>query len=150
MVAISLDHDRPRRPSEAQLSMPFAVGCMLAFGDLGLDRLSPDTLADPSLRAAMAKVSMRASPALADDPETPVKCPEGAFVTLCTATGREIRRFNGVATGMPANPMSEADLETKFHDCAAFAGEDRERAEVLIRRIGTVESLPRAADLFGP
>jgi 2-methylcitrate dehydratase PrpD len=150
LVAISLDHDRPRTPSEAQFSMPFAVGCMLAFGDLGLARLNPDTLADPGLSAAMAKVSMRTSPELADDPETPVKCPEGAFVTLRTKGGREIRRFNPVATGMPANPMSDEDLEGKFRDCAAFAGEDRGRADALIRRIGTVESLPRASDLFGP
>ena len=150
LVFISLNYDRPRTPSEAQFSMPFAVGCMLAFGELGLARLDPDILTDPGLRATMAKVSMRTSPELADDPETPAKCPEGAFVTLRTTGGREIHRFNGVATGMPANPMSEADLERKFRDCAAFAGEDGARADTLIGRIGTIESLSRASELFGP
>ena len=144
LVHMSLDHDHPRTPVEAQFSMPFAVGCMLVFGDLGLAQLNEETLTKPHLRAVMSKVGMRISRQLADDPETSNKCPEGAFVTVRTVDGREINRFNGTATGLPANPMPDIDLDRKFRDCIAFAGEDADRAGVLLRRLRTVESLAAA------
>ena len=148
LVHVSLDHDRPRTPVEAQFSMPFAVGCMLVFGDLGLAQLDEETLADPRLRAVMPRIGMRISRQLAEDPETPRKCPEGAFITVRTVDGREIRRFNGAATGLPANPMPDIDLDRKFRDCALFAGEDTERAGVLLGRLRTVEGLAAATDLL--
>ena len=147
LVRISLTFERPASVSEAQFSMPFAVGCILAFGGIGVDRLSEATLADPALRAAMAKVEMREWEMSADDPEIDRTCPEGAVVTITTSDGRAFRRFNCAATGMPANPMPGAELEAKFRACAGPVLSD-EQAEAWLARICAVEALPTLARLF--
>jgi 2-methylcitrate dehydratase PrpD len=146
LVHISLTHDRPETVTQAQFSMPFAIGCMLAFGGLGVDRLSAATLADSHLRRCMAKVEMVLSPDLAENPEVPTCCPEGAFVTLFTSDGRSFRRFNGAATGMPQKPMSDGDLERKFRDCAKTLL-DAEEMDALLDRIRVVDTLATSSEL---
>ena len=57
-VAISLVHNRPTSPQEAQFSMPFALGAILAYGDLGIASLNAQFLADLVLRQATPQTTM--------------------------------------------------------------------------------------------
>lgn len=144
LVAISLVHDRPRCWQEAQFSMPFAVGTMLACGMLNTGSLSDETLADPRVRAAMAKVEMRRVDTLhADD------APEGARVTVVTKRGVAISGYLGQPTGMPSRPLTDVTLHEKFVLCAASAGVDGQRSQRLLRKLLELEDVARVSDAFG-
>jgi len=135
LVGISLVYDRPRTPSEAQFSLPFAVGAVLARGDLGLDALSERSLADRRLAAAMARVEMRQDPSLADE-----AAPECARVTVETDAGRQVSGFLAQPTGMPGNPMSDQALADKFHACMAAGGLAGTDAEALLAHLNGIEA----------
>ena len=148
LVLSSLVHDNPTTTREAQFSMSFAVGCILAFGDISLDHLNSATLADRHLRAAMSKVEMRLSDELANDPTVPERCPEGAYVTLDLADGRRLGNFLPRPRGMPGNPISDQALEDKFRDCFRFGGFSEERASRVANRIWRLDTIDDLSSLL--
>jgi 2-methylcitrate dehydratase PrpD len=148
LVALSLVHDNPATPREAQFSMPFAVGCILVHDDISLEHLTPETLADPRLRLAMAKVDMRLSDELANDPSATERCPEGAHVTLELAGGHRVRDFLPRPTGMPGNPISDQALEDKFRHCFRHGGVSEERARRVAERLWRLETIDDLSGLL--
>ena len=138
-VAISLMHDRPRTPQEAEFSLPFAVGAMLARGKLDIESLNGESLLEPAMKEEMGKVEMRRVDALHRD-----EAPEGARVTLHLNDGNEVSDYLGEPMGMPGNPMSDERLHDKFLRCAAIGGLDQSRAKALLRHLDGIESAPRA------
>lgn len=148
-VAISLVHDRPQSPQEAQFSMPFAIGSILAFGSLGIANLAPHTLSDPAMRDAMAKVVMIRDNSLHHD-----HAPEGARVTIRTHDGQAFTDYLGQPTGMPGNPMSAEALRGKFLRCCDAGLVAPAEAERLYRHIGSLQTaaapLPVAAGQTAP
>ena len=139
LVKISLVHGNPETPAQAQFSMPFAIGCILAFGALGPVQISNGALGDKRLRAAMGRVKMVEADDLNGEEFQP-RYPECARVTLTTGEGREISGFLGAAAGMPENPLSDEALSQKFRDCCAFAGWPQERCEALLSGLWKIES----------
>lgn len=138
VVAMSLVHDQPASWQEAQFSLPFAVGTMLARRGLDIAGLTDGTLADPQVRAAMAKIEMRQVDSLYT-----VQAPEGARVTVITTRGNEIQAYLGAPTGMPANPLGDDRLHEKFLRCAASGGIDPLRAQGLLGHLLTIEEATR-------
>lgn len=143
-VAISLVHDRPQSPQEAQFSMPFAIGSILAFGSLGIANLAPHTLSEPDMRDAMEKVVMIRDDSLHDE-----HAPEGARVTIRTHDGQAFTDYLGQPTGMPGNPMTAEALRTKFLRCCEAGGVAPAEAERLYRHVFSLHTaaapLPAAA-----
>ena len=139
VVAMSLVYDRPATLQEAQFSMPFAVGAMLARGELGIGSLTGETLSDSRVRDAMDKVEMRRVDSLHTD-----AAPEGARVTLITAEGNKIQEYLGQPTGMPGNPLTDERLHEKFLRCAETGGIDDLRARDLLAHLEELEKAPLA------
>jgi len=139
VVAMSLVYDRPTTTQQSQFSMPFAVGAMLARGELGIDSLDEATLGDPRVREAMDKVEMRRVDSLHAD-----EAPEGARVTITTTRGNEIHGYLGQPTGMPGNPLTDAHLHQKFLRCAKAGGIDDLRARELLVHLAALEEAPLA------
>lgn len=137
LVATSLVHDQPGNVQEAQFSMPFAVGTMLASGQLGVEDLTAKALSDPRVQSAMSKVDMRRVDSLED-----AAAPEGAKVTLLTDDGGEVTDYLGVPKGMPTNPMSDAELNDKFLRCGAAGGMEHDRANNLLKYLKNIELEP--------
>ncbi len=148
LVAMSLVHNNPKTPREAQFSMPFAVGCILAFGEISLDHLNLATLADQRLHSAMDKVEMHLSEELANDPTVAQRCPEGAYVVFDLADGRRLRDFLPRPTGMPGNPVSDEALEDKFRDCFRYGGISEERARRVAKRLWWLETIDDLSGLI--
>lgn len=146
LVKISLIHDRPETPPEAQFSMPFAIGCILAFGKLGPEQISADALADSALQTAMTKVEMVEADEL-NGSEFQPHYPECVRVTVTTSDGRECCDFLGAATGMPEKPFSDEALSDKFRRCASFAGWSEERCEATLSRLWDIENAPSVTEL---
>ncbi len=138
LVNISLIYNRPRVPEEAQFSMPFALGCILTFGALGPEHISPDALANRELQAAMAKVTMVEAEDL-NGPDMQPRYPECARVTVGMADGDAYSGFLGAATGMPENPLSDDALSDKFRCCASFAGWPAEKSNTVLSGLWEIE-----------
>ncbi|MHA1164591.1 MAG: MmgE/PrpD family protein, partial [Alphaproteobacteria bacterium] len=141
LVRISLVYDNPETPAQAQFSMPFALGCILAYGMLGPTQISTETLDDESLRAAMSKVKMAETEDLNGEDYQP-RYPECARVTISMQGGREFSGFLGASTGMPENPMSDEALSEKFRECCTFAGWPEESCEAILSCLWDIESVP--------
>ena len=139
LVQVSLVHDRPATPAQAQFSMPFAVGCILAFGKLGPDQITGETLAGKALQDAMAKVVMVEADDL-NGPDHQPHYPECARVTISMLGGDVFTGFLGAATGMPENPLSDDALSEKFRACTAFAGWSDDMAETVLAELRDIEN----------
>ncbi|MBL8672459.1 MAG: MmgE/PrpD family protein [Alphaproteobacteria bacterium] len=141
LVALSLVHADPRTAQEAQFSAPFAVACALMHGSIGPEHLAAPVIADPALRALMAKVEMRVDQALAAG-DLARRCPEGSRVTLRFADGGEASAYLGSFAGMPDNPLDDQAIEAKFRHCVCLseAGADASRANRLSDALWRIES----------
>ena len=145
LVATSLVYDKPTNLQEAQFSMPFAVGTMLAHGQLGIEDLTDATLSDPTVQSEMSKIEMRRLDSLKD-----AEVPECARVTLLTDDGRELTGYLGEPKGMPGNPLSDGQLHDKFLRCAAAGGVTRGAAMTLLDNLTTIETMPPELLGMGP
>ncbi|MCZ6797378.1 MAG: MmgE/PrpD family protein [Gammaproteobacteria bacterium] len=122
LVTISLVYSNPESIRQAQFSMQFAIGCILAHGDIKLDHLTEEVLTDPELQLQMEKVTMQVPDYLANDDTVHQRCPEGAGVTITTRSSEQFSDFLDRPTGMPGNPVSTPVLVEKFRDCLMHGG----------------------------
>lgn len=134
-VAVSLVYNRPDSPQQAQFSMPFSIGAVLAYGTLGVEHLRQTVLADPRFQASMAKVQMCRVDELHSE-----AAPEGARVTLITRQGEKYQSYLGEPTGMPGNPMTDAQLHMKFFRCCEAGGMKKDRAKTLLEHLLNLEA----------
>ena len=118
-VKMCLVHDNPTSVAQAQFSMPFAVGCILTYGCLGIEQLDKIRLEDQRLQATMGKVEMAVSPALSGAEFARGDALEAATVTLYTVAGERFQHHIRAATGMPCNPMPDTQLDRKFINCTS-------------------------------
>lgn len=147
-VEMCLTYHQPRSVSEAQFSMPFTVGCVLAFGDFRLDHLNKRTFGDARLVQAMGKVEMVRSDALTESAAERRNHLEGAAVTVFTRDKRRLRVCKGAATGMPANPIPDERLFAKFRRCSSIALPTDE-VDRLLERLNGLEGLGSVRELYG-
>ena len=135
----------PKNATEAQFSVPFALGAVLAFGSLVPSQLDAATMADPRLAAALSSIEVRVATgagALALE-----GCSEGAVVTVTTNDGRSVCGTVRLPAGMPQRPLSDEMLESKFYACAnPVLG--TVAARTLRRRIADLPQLTHIRSLF--
>ena len=142
----NMPYGRPANPTEAQFSLTFALGAVLAFGGIAPAHLMAATLVDARLAAAMDRIEIRV--ASGDAAMQLAGAGEGAIVTAHASDGRHITRIVRVPTGMPQRPISDAQLEAKFRACV-----DPvicvEAAAALLARIAGLHELADIRTLFG-
>ncbi len=141
LVDISLIYNEPESIRQAQFSMPFAVGCMLAFDSLRLEHLVDEVLRNPELQRQLQKVTMYVPEYLSKDPAVLQRCPEGAGVALIMNNQQEYKDFLERPSGMPGNPISTNDLLSKFINCATYGGLSESTAGFISSRILSIEGL---------
>ena len=73
--------------------------------------------------------------------------PECARVRIRTVGGSTIERFNSEAVGAPKKPMSDVQVDNKFHELATAAGHAG-RANAWLQRIRNIVNLGRCRDLW--
>lgn len=121
LVRISLVHDTPKTPSEAQFSLPFVVACAIRFGAVRLSDLNLDFLHSSEQQSLMQKVKISVAEDLSTD-DMRKRFPESARAEIVLNDGSKRSGFCGEAYGMPARPLSDVDFIGKFRDCIKFAG----------------------------
>jgi 2-methylcitrate dehydratase PrpD len=131
LVNISLVYHNPKSVRQAQFSMQYAIGCILAYGDIKLEHLTEEVLVQPELQRQMQKVTMRVPEYLEIDDTVHQRCPEGAGVTVTTRSREQFGDFLDRPTGMPGNPVSTPVLADKFRDCLVHGGKSEELASSI-------------------
>jgi 2-methylcitrate dehydratase PrpD len=130
----------PRTAFEAKFSLPYVVSHGLLYGAVRLNAFEPQRLADPAIRALMAKTKLNA------DTELTAKFPNvrAARVTVTLRDGRVIEQFAPCRKGDPEAPLTDADLDDKFLELAAPVIGDAS-ARTLLEQLWHVERQDLAA-----
>jgi 2-methylcitrate dehydratase PrpD len=105
--------DRPNVANgrDAKVSLQHTVAAAFLFGAAGLAQYEDACVADPAVRALRAKIVFE------EDPATPV---ESATVTVRLSDGIEHREHVRHGRGTPGRPMSDAELDAKVRELAAY------------------------------
>jgi 2-methylcitrate dehydratase PrpD len=105
--------DRPDIASgrDARVSLQHSVAVSFLFGAAGLAQYEDGCVADPAVRALRARVVFE------EDPAMPV---EAATVVLHLADGTAHSEHVRHGRGTPGRPMSDAELDAKVRDLAAY------------------------------
>jgi len=105
--------DRPNVATgrDARVSLQHTVAAAFLFGAAGLAQYEDDCVADPTVRALRARVVFE------EDRGAPV---ESATVTLHLADGTEQSEHIRHGRGTPGRPMSDAELDSKVRELAAY------------------------------
>jgi 2-methylcitrate dehydratase PrpD len=126
----------PATMMDAKFSLPFTVAIALSAGKMAIGDFATNALQDPRILALADKVEAIFDPAFNWD----LKLPAGK-VEVVTRDGRVFSRLGEDVPGTPERPMTWAELEAKFADCA--------RASVKplsARTIGKVQSFLRGLE----
>lgn len=114
-VALDItDNPAPRAPYDAKFSIQYAVAIALLDGRAGLEQFTPKRLAAEDIRTLLTQTRASEDPALTA--RYPAVWPSRVQVTL--SDGTRLEAMVEQPKGMPANPLSDAEVVAKFHDLA--------------------------------
>lgn len=112
----NLMYAAPETPMQARFSMGFCLATGLLDGDVTVGSFAPQAIGRADVGALLARIVMTS------DPEQPADMPSTrarwAHVIVTTRDGRRIATKVTDPEGYPRNPLGEAALAAKFHDCA--------------------------------
>jgi 2-methylcitrate dehydratase PrpD len=133
--------DRPNVETrrDARVSLQHSVAPTLLFGAAALAQYEDDCVADAAVRALRARVVFE------EDPAAPI---ESTTVTLHLADGTELSEHIRHGRGTPGRPMSDAELDTKVRELAAY-GAPFVDAVRLIEAMRDIEAEPDLTRLMG-
>lgn len=97
---------------EAKFSLPYCVAAVLVRGSVRRAAFEPDALADPAIRALAAKVVHTVDP----DCEATFPRARSARAAIVTTDGTRFEHFAPTRKGDPDNPLTDAELDAKFHE----------------------------------
>jgi 2-methylcitrate dehydratase len=133
----------PQTRETADHSLPYLLGVALMDGGIGSDSFSAARMRDPALRSLMQRIRVSENPDFTRD--FPNK-----LVTRIEVTTRGGQRLAATASypkGHARNPMSDADVASKFDDLTR-ALIPAERRAALIRALGDVDQAPDIAGVL--
>ena len=130
---------RPTQVVEAQFSIPFLVAAALALGRVGIGEVAG--VDDPRVLALAARIQ---GAARADAPKG------WAALMVRRTDGRLASAETSTPSGSPEHPLTTAQLEAKFRDCAAHAVRPlrQSRVEELMTYIHHLEERSTTTTLF--
>jgi 2-methylcitrate dehydratase PrpD len=116
LVADPIEQKRaPQSVVDAQFSAPYAAAAALVYGSGGMSAYAPENLADPRVRALMARTECYRDGSL--DADYPRRWPAAAEIHL--RDGRVLATRVEFATGEPENPVPREALLAKFESLAS-------------------------------
>lgn len=142
-VVEKLLYPRPTNSLEARFSMPFCLAAALIDRRLGLPQFADERVNRADVQALIPKVHTTVHPDLASADRLGE---EFAEVTVQLKNGRRVAERVQYPLGHPARPLTDADLDEKYLECAALRlGETG--AERSLRTLRSLENVESLADL---
>lgn len=127
---------RPSSRETADHSLPYIVAATLADGEVTAKQFAPERFTDPKLLALVKRVTVERHPELS------ARYPEavGNIVTVRLSNGRAFSERVDYPRGHARNPLTNAEVEAKFHSLAS-AILSRERADLALRRLWELDKV---------
>jgi 2-methylcitrate dehydratase PrpD len=145
---LPLRFNRPKTGLEGKFSMPYGLAVAMLDRTLTIASFEDAAVMRPEIWALYEKIDVIEDEACgAEDPDYNRKSAgTRGFVVVeaLLADGRFIKRRIDTAPGHPKRPLSWADLNVKFLDCARSCGVDESVAQ---RAFEALENLEQAADV---
>jgi 2-methylcitrate dehydratase len=132
----------PQTRETADHSMPYAVARAFVDGRFGLEQLTEAKVHDDEVRELMARIEIEEDPAFTD--RYGEAFPHAMAVETATETYERTIEY---PTGHPENPLTRADLHTKFERTADGRLPDG-RVEDVVSWVEGIESEPDLSGLF--
>ena len=131
----------PHTPYEARFSLPYVICHALIYGSVRMNAFDEQRLTDPEIRRLMTKVTLQADAKLsANFPRM-----RSARVEITLQDGQKFELFRPHRKGDPEAPLSDEELNDKFHELTApIIGE--QPARHLLEQLWKLEKL-QVADL---
>jgi len=126
---------------EAQFAQPFLVATALVHGKIGIAEV--DGLGDPSVLALSDRIV-----GIARD-SRPTGSPT---ITVRRTDGRSVTVEATDPSGSPAKPLTDAQFEAKFRDCArnALRPLSNESVDAALSRVQQLDRVADVRDLLAP
>lgn len=130
----------PQTAPEARFSLPYVVATALLHGSVRLAAFTLERLADPTIRALMARIEVTVDPAL--DAAFPAQ--RAARVTIDTRDGQRHEYLQPNRKGDPEEPLSDEALSDKFMELASPVLGDAPARALLTRlwALDTADAVP--------
>ncbi|MFQ5902703.1 MAG: MmgE/PrpD family protein [Candidatus Binatia bacterium] len=127
---------RPMTRETADHSLPYCVAVALMDGALTLESFSSQRISDPRLRQLLQKIKVHRNA------EFSAKYPEAMTCEMKFKlnSGKVIRARRSHARGHPKNPMTDAEVESKFRTLTAPVL-PRSRANRILKRLWHLEDI---------
>ena len=137
----------PHRDSvvHAQFNAAYGFARALTDGRVDLRSYVRPEITDPAIAALTARTTV------VSDPAIDATAIEPARVIVRLKDGRILERGSDTIKGSPQEPLTDADLLAKFHDCLEFGlGASRADADRLAQVVSNLDSsMDAARDLVG-
>jgi len=143
MAPHQLIYDQAETGLQGKFSMPYCIAVALLDRTVGLAQFAEARVRRADAQALMPKVRMFVHPEQTTRESLPTRFSE---VAISLMDGRRLTRRVRHAKGQPQNPLTDAELTTKFHDCAARVL-PRERAESVLAAMQELETAPDVGEL---
>lgn len=141
--AARLNHPHPETTEIAQYSLPFSVAAATVHGDLPPFAIIGSALQDPAVLSVSDRVRLAVSAEM--DAQFPAKRLARARFRL--TDGRVLESETMTPRGDPDSPLSDAEIERKFHLIAERACGGG-RAERIVETVAGLKGLPSVAPLL--
>ena len=134
-------HD-PQTGLEAKYSLEYDLATIALDGRAGLHQYSDQAVQRPEARALMQRVTTHTV--------NEVRRPESR-VTLTLKNGEQLEESVNVSHGSPSDPLTDAEILGKFHECAEALLPEAQRQRVidLCKRLDSLENVRELTDAIG-
>jgi 2-methylcitrate dehydratase PrpD len=140
MVPHQLIYDRAETGLQGKFSMPYCVSVALLDRTVGLAQFADERVRRADVQALMPRVRMFVHP---EQTTRASLAKRFAEVTVRMVDGRRFDRRVDQAKGQPRNPLTDAELDVKFRDCAVRVL-PADRVEALLDAVRSLERAPDA------
>lgn len=142
LMAGDADKWEPETRETADHSMPYTVAVALIHGDVEEQHFGERYLRDPAIRALTRRVKVKATA------EADRRLPEAMLcrMEIVTTAGASYATVVEYHKGHWKNPMTDGEVEAKFHKLAAGVLRPAE-AERLLEKLWKLDELPDAGEI---
>ena len=142
----ALIHHRPRTMLNAKFSMEFCLAILLLERKAGLAQFTDEVVRRDDVQRLIERVDFGVHP----EAEAAGYQKMTTIVEVELVDGQAVRGQADFGKGSPADPMSDAELEAKFADCAAWGGLAEQDARAVAAMISRIEELGDVRALTRP
>jgi 2-methylcitrate dehydratase PrpD len=139
----ALIHHRPRTELNAKFSMEFCLAILLLERKAGLAQFTDEVVRRPDVQNLIERIDFGVHP----EAEAAGYEKMTTILEITLTDGRVVSGRADFGKGSPADPMTDAELEAKFRDCAGWAGVSEADAAGIAALLWRLEDLGDVREL---